>query len=178
MHGVIRHSMVVLGVLALGLVLALHAAAGPPGGAYTVTPLVSDIPGAAPLTDPELVNAWGLARSATSPWWVADNGPDRSSSRSTVYTSGGAKVLSVSVLGGPTGAVFAGVAGSFQIGTGADPSALAPAKFIFATSDERLCLVTVRKDRGFELDFLRSAEIDGPTPQPAPPAPAPARAPA
>jgi len=133
MHGVLRRSMVVLGVLSLALIAALYAAAGPPGGDYTVTPLVSDIPGAAPLTDPELVNAWGLARSATSPWWVADNGPDRSSSRSTVYTSGGAKVLSVSVLGGPTGAVFAGAAGSFQIGTDADPSALAPAKFIFAT---------------------------------------------
>src|SRR5205823_8070040 len=86
MHGVLRRSMVVLGVLSLALIAALYAAAGPPGGDYTVTPLVSDIPGAAPLTDPELVNAWGLARSATSPWWVADNGPDRGSSRSTVYT--------------------------------------------------------------------------------------------
>ena len=80
MHGVLRRSMVVLGVLSVALIAALYAAAGPPGGDYTVTPLVSDIPGAAPLTDPELVNAWGLARSATSPWWVADNGPDRGSS--------------------------------------------------------------------------------------------------
>ena len=85
MHGVLRRSTLVAGVLALALVAALQAAAGPPGGDYKVTPLVSDIPGAAPVTDPDLVNGWGLARSATSPWWVADNGPDPStaSRRST-----------------------------------------------------------------------------------------------
>jgi uncharacterized protein (TIGR03118 family) len=137
MHGALKRSTVVLGVLALGLVAALTAAAGPgpPGGAYEVTPLVSDIPGVAPLTDPELVNAWGLTRSPTSPWWVADNGPDPGTSKSTLYTGGGAKVLSVNVLGGPTGDVFAGVPGNFQIGTDTDPTALAPAKFIFATEN-------------------------------------------
>ena len=137
MHGALKRSMVVLGVLALGLVAALTAAAGPgpPGGSYTVTPLVSDIPGAAASTDSELVNAWGLARSDTSPWWVADNGPDPGSSKSTVYTAGGSKFLSVNVLGAPTGAVFAGVPGDFQIGTATDPNALAPAKFIFATEN-------------------------------------------
>jgi uncharacterized protein (TIGR03118 family) len=114
-------------------VAAWHAAAGPPGGDYAVTPLVSDIPGAAPLTDPTLVNGWGLARSATSPWWVADNGPDPSSSSSTLYTGGGAKVpLTVAVPGGPTGAVFAGVPGSFPIATSAT-TALGPASFVFAT---------------------------------------------
>jgi uncharacterized protein (TIGR03118 family) len=133
MHGAIRRSMVVLGVLAVALVAALYAAAGPPGGQYKVTNLVSDIPGKAQMTDPELLNAWGLARSDTSPWWVADNGPDPSSSKSTVYNAGGTKILSVNVLGGPTGAVFAGAAGNFEIGTATDPTALAPAKFIFAT---------------------------------------------
>src|SRR5262249_50325218 len=97
MHGAMKRSMVVLGVLALGLVAALHAAAGPPGGAYKVTPLVSDIPNVAPSTDSELVNGWGLARSDTSPWWVADNGPDPTASKSTVYNSGGTKILSVNV---------------------------------------------------------------------------------
>jgi uncharacterized protein (TIGR03118 family) len=125
--------MVVLGVLTAALVAALHASAGPPGGQYKVTPLVSDLSSLAPSTDSQLVNGWGLARSSTSPWWVADNGPDPSSSHSTVYNAGGSKILSVSVLGGPTGAVFAGVAGNFQIGTDTNPTALAPAKFIFAT---------------------------------------------
>jgi uncharacterized protein (TIGR03118 family) len=135
MHGALRRSTVVLGVLCLGLVAALHAAAGPPGAAYTVTPLVSDIQGAAPLHDADLVNGWGLARSDTSPWWVADNGPDPTSSKSTLYTGAGAKVpLTVNVLGGPTGAVFAGVPGNFLIGTDADPTPLA-ANFVFATEN-------------------------------------------
>ena len=41
---------------------------------YKQTNLVSDIPGLAKFTDPNLVNPWGLARSSTSPWWVSDNG--------------------------------------------------------------------------------------------------------
>jgi hypothetical protein len=36
--------------------------------------LVSNLPGIADHQDPNLVNCWGLARSAGSPWWVADNG--------------------------------------------------------------------------------------------------------
>src|SRR5258708_16108239 len=36
--------------------------------------LVSNIPGAAQLTDPDMTNAWGTAFSATSPFWINDNG--------------------------------------------------------------------------------------------------------
>ena len=136
MHGAIKRSMVVLGVLGLALFAALYAAAGPPGGEYTVTNLVSNMPGAAPLTDADLVNGWGLARSDTSPWWVADNGPDPDHSKSTLYTGSGAKIaLTVDVLGGPTGAVFAGVDGNFPIATDSDSTA-GPARFIFATEDQ------------------------------------------
>ena len=53
---------------------------------YTQTNLVSDLPGMAPVTDVHLVNPWGLTRSATSPWWVADN----NSGFSTLYTGAGA----------------------------------------------------------------------------------------
>jgi uncharacterized protein (TIGR03118 family) len=133
MHGVLRRSTLVAAVLSLALVAALQAAAGPPGGDYTVTALASNIPGAAPVTDPDLVNGWGLTRSATSPWWVADNGPDPSTSKSTLYNQVGAKqALTVNVLGGPTGAVFAGVSGNFLIASTASGT-LAPASFIFAT---------------------------------------------
>jgi uncharacterized protein (TIGR03118 family) len=133
MRGFLRRSTLVVAVLSLALVAALQAAAGPPGGDYTVSPLASNIPGAAPVTDPDLVNGWGLARSATSPWWVADNGPDPSTSKSTLYNQAGAKqALTVNVLGGPTGAVFAGVAGNFMIASTASTT-LAPANFIFAT---------------------------------------------
>jgi uncharacterized protein (TIGR03118 family) len=36
--------------------------------------LVSDQPGMADLTDPNLVNAWDIAISATSPFWISANG--------------------------------------------------------------------------------------------------------
>lgn len=90
---------------------------------YVVTPLVSDngVPGT--TVDPNLVNAWGLAASPTSPWWVADNHVDLS----TLYNAAGAKLgLEVAVAGGPTGLVFNGVSSAFHIGT-------APARFIFST---------------------------------------------
>src|ERR1700730_4449874 len=48
---------------------------------YTQTNLVSDQTGVAAVTEPHLVNPWGLTRSATSPWWVADN----NSGVSTLY---------------------------------------------------------------------------------------------
>jgi uncharacterized protein (TIGR03118 family) len=123
-------------VSTLALAAAAPLLAAPPEGSYTVTPLVSDVPGAAAVTDPHLVNAWGLTRSATSPWWVADNGTDLS----TLYNAAGvpqpaAQPLVVGVDGGPTGTVFAGIAGQFQVGTTASPTTLGPANFIFASED-------------------------------------------
>src|SRR5213076_1329157 len=96
-----RRSILRLSLLATVSILALAAAtplaAAPPGGSYVVTPLVSDVPGAAAVTDPRLVNGWGLTRSATSPWWVADNGTDMS----TLYNGAGAiQSLVVGVDGG------------------------------------------------------------------------------
>src|SRR6202162_3499250 len=60
-------SAVVLGLAACvlpSMTLAQH---------YTQTNLVSNT-GDAPLTDPNLQNAWGLVSSPTgSPWWVSNN---------------------------------------------------------------------------------------------------------
>ena len=99
--------------------------------AYTVTPLVSDQLGAAPVHDTNLVNAWGLAASATSPWWVADNG----TSTSTLYNGNTGQpvplVVSVGVDSGPTGVVFNGGSG-FVVTSG---SSSAPARFIFDSED-------------------------------------------
>jgi len=55
-------------------------------------------------SDADLVNPWGLTSGPTSPWWLADNGTDKS----TLYTAAGVKNtgLIVSVPGAPTGAVF------------------------------------------------------------------------
>jgi uncharacterized protein (TIGR03118 family) len=60
-------------------VLAVPAAALAHG--YRQTNLVSDQPGVAQITDPNLVNAWGLAAGPTTPLWVADNG----TSVATIY---------------------------------------------------------------------------------------------
>src|SRR6201990_1972343 len=44
--------------------------------------LASDIPGKAPLTDPDLKNPWGISFSPTSPLWVSNQGTNSS----TLYT--------------------------------------------------------------------------------------------
>ena len=59
-------------ILALALILAPAAAAQH----YQQNNLVSDVKGLATTTDPNLVNAWGLARSQTSPWWVPTTVPE------------------------------------------------------------------------------------------------------
>src|SRR5437588_11337684 len=63
--------------------------------AYVVTPLVSNLAGAAAHRDPVLQNAWGIAFSpAGSPFWVNDN----VTGCSTLYTGDGTKVgLQVSI---------------------------------------------------------------------------------
>src|SRR3979411_2131047 len=48
----------------------------------TQTNLVSDQPGKARITDPDLVNAWGMSRSPGSPIWVSNAG----TSTSTLYS--------------------------------------------------------------------------------------------
>jgi uncharacterized protein (TIGR03118 family) len=90
---------------------------------FAETDLVSDIPGRAAITDPSLVNPWGIASSATSPFWVSDNG----TGLSTLYNTAGAKQgLTVTIppagAAAPTGIVFNPTAASFG-GT----------RFIFAT---------------------------------------------
>jgi uncharacterized protein (TIGR03118 family) len=103
------------------------------GNSYTVTPLVSDVQGAAPHFDPLLKNAWGLTAGPTTPWWVADNATDVS----TLYTADGtpfppppAQRLVVAVDGGPTGAVF-NPTGSFPVGG-------SPARFLFVSEDGKI----------------------------------------
>jgi uncharacterized protein (TIGR03118 family) len=41
---------------------------------YTQVNLDSNVSGAAEARDPQLINAWGLARSSGSAWWVSDEG--------------------------------------------------------------------------------------------------------
>ncbi len=52
---------------------------------YLLTNLVSDTPGMAAQTDPNLINGWGMSRDSSSPWWVSDNG----TGVTTVYSGTG-----------------------------------------------------------------------------------------
>src|SRR5881396_2467298 len=96
----------------------------PPSTFYRQHNLVSDGAVPADLVDPDLVNAWGLVSSGTSPWWVSDNG----TGRSTLYNvKTGAIPLIVSVPGAigkqgtATGVVFNGGSG-FVVNNGAGTS--------------------------------------------------------
>src|SRR5258708_18677476 len=88
--------------VALSAVLLLAHQAAPLAhasqGFYQQTNLVSDLPGVAKVTDPHLVNSWGIVHSPTSPFWISDNG----TGFSTLYTGGGAP-LSVVVTIPPPG---------------------------------------------------------------------------
>lgn len=101
---------------------------------FTEVNLVSDGSTPAAFTDPNLVNAWGLAASPTGPWWVADNG----TGLATTYNGHGqAQAITVTIpgLGGqgsaPTGEVFNGTSAFSITGNGQT----APALFLFATED-------------------------------------------
>src|SRR5437588_13016547 len=76
--------LAVVVAVAAGAVPFAATAADPTAVEYQQTNLISDIPGVARITDPNLVNPWGQAASPTSPLWVADNGADVS----TLYTGG------------------------------------------------------------------------------------------
>src|ERR1700732_1379058 len=64
--------------LAGAAILSLSFPAVAPGQSkaniYVQHNLVSDIPGLADVTDPNLVDPWGISVSATSPFWISDAG--------------------------------------------------------------------------------------------------------
>ncbi|MBZ5637169.1 MAG: TIGR03118 family protein [Acidobacteriia bacterium] len=95
---------------------------------YHVSFLTSDGFVEAPQHDANLVNAWGLTATSTSPWWVADNG----TGLSTLYDGNGVpQSLVVTVPGNPTGAV-AGAGAGFIVNDGTNSG---PARFLFASED-------------------------------------------
>jgi uncharacterized protein (TIGR03118 family) len=83
----------------------------PSATGFVQTNLVSDIPGLAAVTDPQLINPWGLSSSPTSDLWVSDN----QTGFSTLYDGQGTKaglVVNIPNASGtfthatPTGTVF------------------------------------------------------------------------
>jgi uncharacterized protein (TIGR03118 family) len=163
---VLRHLarfLVVPTLLAITVQVAFAAGPGSPSPArpdddrrsatrYQQTNLVADTAGVARFTDTNLVNAWGIAESPTSPFWINDNG----AGVATLYdTSGQCQPLVVIVpapgnasrsapmpcpttptnpsgtLSAPTGIVFNGTT-DFVVSQGGNSGASA---FIFTTED-------------------------------------------
>ena len=123
---------------------AMAAERGLVRGAYLQTNLVSNIPGMAQVTDPNLRNPWGLSSSPpsssspASPIWAADN----NGNVSTLYSiaNGAATPLGLVVQipapgnipgGTPTGTVFSGSSSFVVSKDGKSGSSL----FLFATED-------------------------------------------
>jgi len=120
----------------VGLLLIWIAGVSTVQSAYEQTNLVSNDLSLIPAAnlDPSLQNPWGIASSATSPFFVSDNG----TGISTLYNTSGTQVSLVVTIppapggftgtGTPTGVVFNG-SSDFEVNPGA------PARFIFATED-------------------------------------------
>src|SRR5215469_1353805 len=111
----------------------LPVLAATPANAYYQHNLVADTAGVADFTDPSLINPWGIATSATSPFWVNDGG----TGLSTVYSSNGT-VSATKAIVPPSAAgtspsvatgIVVGISGSFAVG----PSHFS--SFIFCTQD-------------------------------------------
>ena len=123
--------------LAAGASLALSMEAVAFGQHYIQTNLVSNTSGVAEVTDPKLVNPWGLARTSGSAWWVSDN----LTGFSTLYNGPGQKQSLVVTIppadpnnkktptGSPTGVISNNSPTDFLLEPGKQ------AIFIFATAD-------------------------------------------
>jgi len=134
-------ALILVVVAGLGVLLSRQAPAAAPGGSYLQTNILSDVKGTAGVTDPKLINPWGIVAGSGTPFWVADN----NAGVSTVYTGTGAPFAgapaSVAIpappgsaaasAGAPTGIAFNGTPG-FTVGQGA---ASGPSLFLFATED-------------------------------------------
>lgn len=152
------------------------------GQHYTQSNLVSSTSGIAPVTDPQLINPWGLSRSSSSPWWISDN----ATGLSTLYNGAGAKQSLIVAIpqadpnnkntptGTPTGTIANGSQTDFLLAPGK------PAAFLFSTIDGTIAgwnptvaiaqgaappstqaVIVVRTTDGSSYTGLTSAFIDG-----------------
>jgi uncharacterized protein (TIGR03118 family) len=165
-----------------GAVLALITGAVSFAQHYAQTNLVSNTSGVASVTDPQLVNPWGLSRSSSSPWWISDN----ATGLSTLYNGAGTKQSLVVTIpqadpnnkNTPTGTPTGTIANSSQT-----DFLLAPGKpsfFLFSTIDGTIAgwnptvavaqgaappsmnaVTVVRTSDGSSYTGLTSAFIDG-----------------
>jgi uncharacterized protein (TIGR03118 family) len=135
-----RAALVTAGAITALGVTAAPAEASPHAGTYQQINMVSDVPGVAALTDPDLVNAWGLSASPGtdaapgSPLWVSDNGTDKTTLYSGATSTTVTKTLAVNVTSGaPTGQVFNTDPTGFIVHDAAGHSQ--PSRFIFVSEN-------------------------------------------
>jgi uncharacterized protein (TIGR03118 family) len=152
------------------------------GQHYTQTNLVSNTAGNAPVTDPQLINPWGLSRASGSPWWISDN----ATGFSTLYNGAGAKQSLIVTIppadpnnkntptGTPTGTIANSSPTDFLLAPGK------PAAFLFSTIDGTIAgwnptvavaqgaappstqaVILVKTTDGSSYTGLTSAFIDG-----------------
>ncbi len=144
------------------------------GQHYTQTNLVSNASGVAPVTDPQLINPWGISRGSGSPWWVSDN----ATGFSTLYNGAGAKQSLIVTIppadpnnkktptGTPTGTIFNGSQTDFLL------APAKPAVFLFSTIDgtiagwnpsvaATLAVTVVKTTDGSSYTGLTSAFVNG-----------------
>jgi len=100
---------------------------------YSQQNLVSDVPGVAGLTDPNLVNPWGMAVDPNGSFWIANNRVGIS----TVYDTNGLPLPAAVVIppagGGTSPAAPTGVVLNSTVDFVVGPNL--PAQFIYATED-------------------------------------------
>jgi len=113
----------------------------PAEAAFLQTNLVSSIPGLATITDPLLINPWGISRSPTSPFWVSNQGTNTSTLYAVTGKTNVSAVTAVNAQGfvgipktaagpqGPTGQVNNTNTASFQLTPG---TASTSSRFLFA----------------------------------------------
>ncbi len=107
------------------------------GQRYNQTNLVSNTSGVAPVTDPQLINPWGISRGSGSPWWISDN----ATGFSTLYNGAGTKQSLIVTIPAsdpnnkntPTGTPTGTIANSSQTDFLLAPGK--PAAFLFSTID-------------------------------------------
>jgi uncharacterized protein (TIGR03118 family) len=101
--------VVFVAILSIG---ALQVVSANPVG-FVQTNLASDQMGVAQFTDTNLVNPWGIAASASSPFWLGVNG----SGVSLLYNGAGVQqglIVTIPGEGSVTGVAFSNVAGNFN----------------------------------------------------------------
>src|SRR2546428_9144718 len=109
------HRTLTIAILATGLGLILLTTSASAQGRYVQKNLVSDIPGLASLTDPSLINAWGVSCSTASPFWVSANGTGKATlyavtndAQGIVHVTKQALEVNIPGEGSPTGQLFDG----------------------------------------------------------------------